>query len=198
MVTLTANDDHDLVDRCRRGELAALDAIVEQHAAGLYRLVHGITRSAGETEAVLNDVLAGLLGPRDTLEPGTPLQIRLYRQALQTLRARRGARAAPDARLDAWLPRYRPDGHREGDRAFVTADWSGWAEGQLLDAGAHGALRETDEALGDVDRAMLVLASEGLSAEAIGAIVDAPPRAVRDRLHRIRMALRERIARALA
>jgi DNA-directed RNA polymerase specialized sigma24 family protein len=45
---------------------------------------------------------------------------------------------------------------------------------------------------------MLVLASEGLSAEAIGAIVDAPPRAVRDRLHRIRMALRERIARALA
>ena len=45
---------------------------------------------------------------------------------------------------------------------------------------------------------MLVLASDVLPAETIGAIVGAPPTAVRARLHRIRMALRERIARRLA
>jgi RNA polymerase sigma factor (sigma-70 family) len=198
VTTLTTNREHDLVDRCRRGDVAALDAIVEEHAADVHRLVHRITGRAGETEAVLNEVFAGLLLRGNTVEPGTPLQTWLYRQALQAVLARRGARAAADARLDAWLPRYRPDGHREGDRAFVTADWSAWADGRLLDAGARDALREIHEALGDVDRAMLVLASDGLSAETIAAIVGAPPTAVRDRLHRICMALRERITRALA
>jgi RNA polymerase sigma-70 factor, ECF subfamily len=92
-----------------------------------------------------------------------------------------------------------PDGQRAGDCSFLLADWSGTPEDELLAGEARNAVNRALAGLPDGDRAVLVLRhlDELSTKETADVLCESAP-AVKSRLYRARMALRESITRGLA
>ena len=189
--------DGALVERLRGGDAAALEALMERYAARVYRLAHGITNNGADAEEVVQDVFLTIFRKIHTFEGRAALGSWIYRITTNAaLIKRRGKRTEVEVSLDSQLPAFLPDGHRAGDMAFVLADWSQTPEADVLSGETRRILSQAIDALPDQYRAVLVLRDiEGLSNEEVAEIVSESVAAVKSRLHRARMALRERLAR---
>jgi RNA polymerase sigma-70 factor (ECF subfamily) len=189
-----------LLDGLRGGDDTALERLMERHAARVYRVALGITRSAPDAEEVVQDVFASLVRAIDTFEGRSALATWLYRVAANAaLAKRRGKRAQVEVLLEDCLPTFREDGHREGDRAFLLADWSANPEEVLLTGESRRVLELALDRLPAHFRAVLVLRDvEDLSNEEAARLLGESVSSVKSRLHRARMALREQLTRALA
>ena len=189
-----------LLDGLRGGDDTALERLMERHAARVYRVALGITRSAPDAEEVVQDVFASLVRAIGTFEGRSALATWLYRVAANAaLAKRRGKRAQVEVLLEDCLPTFREDGHREGDRAFLLADWSANPEEVLLTGESRRVLELALDRLPAHFRAVLVLRDvEDLSNEEAARLLGESVSSVKSRLHRARMALREQLTRALA
>jgi RNA polymerase sigma factor (sigma-70 family) len=106
-----------------------------------------ITESLGGRE-VVQDVFLTLFRKIDTFEGRAALGTWLYRVATNAaLIKRRGKRVELEMSLEDCLPTFRDDGHREGDRAMLVADWSGTPESALLSGEAREILEQALERL---------------------------------------------------
>ena len=188
-----------LLQRLRGGDTAALEALMEQHAPRVYRVVYGITQNAADAEEVVQDVFLTLFNKIHTFEERAALGSWLYRVATNAaLVKRRGRRSDREVSLDSLLPTFLPDGHRAGERDFVLCDWSRTPETVLLSQETREIVRRAIGILPEEYRAVLVLRDiEGLGNEEVAEIVGDSVAAVKSRLHRARMALREALSRAL-
>jgi RNA polymerase sigma-70 factor, ECF subfamily len=189
-----------LVERLRSGDAGALEALMQQYSARVYRLAFGITRNQADAEEVVQDVFLSLFRKGATFEGRSALGSWVYRITTNAaLNKRRGKRSEVEVSLDEHLPAFRADGHRDGSRAFLLADWSRMPDEELLTQEGRATLTKAIDGLPDRYRAVLILRDvEGLSneeaAEALGESVGS----VKSRLHRARMALREQLTRVLA
>jgi len=188
-----------LVERLRAKDAAALETLMERHSARIYRVAFGITRSHSEAEEVVQDVFLTLFRKIDMFEGRAALGTWLYRVATNAaLIKRRGKRVELEMSLEDCLPTFRDDGHREGDRVMLVADWSGTPESALLSGEAREILEQALERLPEHYRALLVLRDvEELSNEEVAEIFGESVSSVKSRLHRARMALREVLTRRL-
>jgi RNA polymerase sigma-70 factor (ECF subfamily) len=188
-----------LLDDLRRGDVTALESLMERHAARVYRVALGITRSAADAEEVVQDVFTSLVRAIGTFEGRSALATWLYRVATNAaLAKRRGKRAQLEVLLEDCLPTFREDGHREGDRAFLLADWSASPEEAFLSGESRRVLERALDGLPPHFRAVLVLRDvEDLSNEEVARALGESVASVKSRLHRARMALREQLTRAL-
>jgi RNA polymerase sigma-70 factor (ECF subfamily) len=186
-----------LVARLRAGDAAALEALMERHAARVYRVARGITRSDGDAEEVVQDVFLTLYQKIGAFEGRSSLGTWMYRVATNAaLIKRRGKRAEVEVSLEDHLPSFRDDGHREGERSFLLADWSQRPDDELLQGEARRVLDEAVQALPEHYRAVLVLRDvEGVSNEEAAEVLGETVASVKSRLHRARMALREQLTR---
>ena len=186
-----------LVERLRGGDPAALEALMERYAPRVYRLAYGITRNQADAEEVVQDVFLNLFRKIDSFEGRSALGTWIYRVAAnQALIKQRGKRFEVDVALEEQLPTFLADGHREGDRAWVLADWSPTPEAELLSAETQAILKRAIDALPDHYRAVLVLRDvEGLPNDEIAEALGESVPTVKSRLHRARMALREEVTR---
>src|ERR687888_1468419 len=104
-----------------------------RYAARVYRLAYGITRNAPDAEEVVQDVFLQIVNKGAGFEGRAALGSWIYRITTNvSLNKRRGKRRELETSLDELLPRYRADGHRDGDRAYLLTDWSGTPERELL------------------------------------------------------------------
>jgi RNA polymerase sigma-70 factor (ECF subfamily) len=189
-----------LVERLRAGDAAALEALMEQHAARVYRVAFGITRNQADAEEVVQDVFLTLFRKIETFDGRAALGTWLYRVATNAALIKcRGKRAQVEVRIEDYLPTFLEDGHREGDRSFLLADWSGTPESDLLAGEARRILAEAIGRLPEHYRAVLVLRDvEELPNEEVARLLGESVEATKSRLHRARMALREILTRSLA
>jgi RNA polymerase sigma-70 factor (ECF subfamily) len=189
-----------LVERLRGGDPVALEELMERHAARVHRLVYGITRSFADAEEVVQDVFLTLVRKIDSFEGRSSLGTWIYRIAANAaLNKRRGKRSEVEVSLEEHLPRFKEDGHREGDRTFLMADWSRTPEEELQSGVARSTLRQAIDGLPEHYRAVLVLRDvEELSSEEVAEALGESVASVKSRLHRARMALREQLTRALS
>jgi RNA polymerase sigma-70 factor, ECF subfamily len=194
-----AHTDWALVERLRAHDTAALETLMERHSSRVYRVAFGITRNHPEAEEVVQDVFLTLFRKIDMFEGRAALGTWLYRVAANAaLIKRRGKRVAMEVSLEDCLPTFRDDGHREGDRAMLVADWSPTPESELLSGEAREILDRALERLPEHYRALLVLRDvEELSNEKVAEILGESVSSVKSRLHRARMALREILTRQL-
>jgi RNA polymerase sigma-70 factor (ECF subfamily) len=192
--------DLSLVERVRQGDAAALELLMDRHAARAYRVAYGITRNHADAEEVVQDAFLILYRKAGSFEGRAALGSWLYRVvANAALMKRRGRRPEREISIEERLPRFDEGGARMGDRDFVLADWSQDPEAELLSGETRRILEQSIGALPDDYRAVLLLRDvEGLSSEAVAEIVGISVPAVKSRLHRARMALREDLTRALA
>ena len=195
-----ATSDVDLLVSLGRGEAGSLEALAERYGPRIYRLAFGITRNQADAEEVLQDVLLTLARKGGSFEGRSALGSWVYRVTTNVaLNKRRGKRLEVETSLEGLLPVFKPDGHRDGERAFVLADWSQSPEEELLSAERRRVLQQAIDSLPEHYRAVLVLRDvEGLSNESVGEFLGESIPSVKSRLHRARMVLREQLTLALA
>ena len=188
-----------LIQRLRARDASALEVLMERHAGRLYRVAYGITRNDADAEEVVQDAFLALFRKIDSFEGRAALGSWLYRVTTNAaLIKHRGKRAKLEVSLEEQLPTYLADGHREGDRSFLLADWSETPEETLLNGEARKTLERALDRLPDHYRAVVVLREvEGLDNEEVAKILGESVPTVKSRLHRARMALREELTRAL-
>ena len=189
-----------LIERLRSRDATALETLMEQHAGRVYRVAFGITRSHSDADEVVQDVFLTLFNKIDSFEARAALGSWLYRVATNAaLIKNRGKRAKVEVKLEDCLPTFQADGHRAGERSFLLADWSQNPEEDLLSKETRATLDRAIRTLPDHYRAVLILRDiEELSNEEIAEIVGETVAAVKSRLHRARMALREFLTRSFA
>jgi RNA polymerase sigma-70 factor (ECF subfamily) len=188
-----------LIDGLRAQDPSALEALMDRYSPRLYRVAFGITRSPGDAEEVVQDTFLTLFRKIDSFEGRSALGTWLYRVAANAaLIKRRGKRAEVEVSLEDYLPTFKADGHREGDRSLLLADWSATPERELLSGEAREIMEEGLALLPEHYRAILVLRDvEELSNEEVAEALGESIASVKSRLHRARMALREVLTRRL-
>ena len=187
-----------LIDQLRGGDTAALEGLMEQFAPRAHRLAFGITRNEADAEEVVQDVFLSLFRNIDGFEGRAALSTWIYRITVNAaLIKRRGKRVELEVLLEDHLPTFREDGHREGDRSLLLADWSETPEEELLSNESRRAVRRMIAGLPDHYRVVLLLRDlEELSNEETAEILNDSVASVKSRLHRARMALREQVTRS--
>jgi RNA polymerase sigma-70 factor, ECF subfamily len=188
-----------LLQRLRAGDTDALEILMRQYSARVYRLAYGITRNPADAEEVAQDVFLTICRKGESFEGRSALGSWIYRMTVNTaLNKRRGKRQEVETSLEAELPTYLEDGHRAGARAYVLADWSQSPESDLLRGETRAVLDRAIDSLPERYRAVLILRDvEELSNEEVAEMLGESVSSVKSRLHRARMALRETLTRHL-
>jgi len=189
-----------LLDRLRTGDGTALEELMNLYAARVFRLAYSVTRNEADAEEVMQDVFITVFRKHDTFQGRSALASWIYRVTMNAaLNKKRGLRAEAGTPLEDLLPAFKADGHREGDRSWVLADWSQNPDQVLLSAEAKAVGGAALDRLAPHYRAVLVMRDvEGLSNEEVAAVLGESVAMVKSRLHRARMALREQLTRAYA
>ena len=189
-----------LVERLREGDASALEALMERYASRIFRIARGIARTDADAEEVVQDVFLTLARKIEGFEGRAQLGTWIHRVATNAaLLKRRGKRVQLEVSLEENLPTFLDDGHREGPRPYLLADWSRTPEAELLDGEARAVLSRAIDQLPESYRAVLILRDvEELSNEETARILDESVSTIKSRLHRARMALREQLTRHLA
>ncbi len=181
----------DLVARLQAGQEAAFEALLAQYQHRIYRLAWHLTRNREDAEEVVQDTFFSVYRKIGDFKGRAALGTWLYRiatnSALMRLRRRR---PEPHLSIEEELPGFAGD----GGHARPVADWSDRPDDPLLAQELRQVLQEAIAALPPIYKAVVVLRDiEGLSnqeaAEALGTTV----LAVKSRLHRAHLALRERL-----
>jgi RNA polymerase sigma-70 factor (ECF subfamily) len=193
-------DEADLIERLRRADPHAIETLMERFAAKAYRLAHGITKNPADAEEVVQDVFAAIVLKIASFQGRSALWTWIYRVTTNAaLNKRRGKRRELEVPLEPDLPTFKADGHRDGDRAFLLADWSERPDEVLLSKEGRAMVNDALARLPDDYRAVVVLRDvEELSNEEAAEVLGETVGSVKSRLHRARMALREQLTRLLA
>jgi RNA polymerase sigma-70 factor (ECF subfamily) len=184
--------DAELVERLKTGDREAFGALLRRYQGKVYRLAMNMTRSPQDAEEVTQDVFLAVYRKIGDFDGRAAFSTWLYRVASNAaLMKLRGRRSEPHLSIEEEGPAFAPDGHF----ARPVADWSELPEDQLLSAERRRVLEQAIDALPPDYKAVVVLRDvEGLSNPEVAEILGATVLAVKSRLHRARLALRERLA----
>ena len=185
--------DTSLVEALRRDDPAATDQLVERYGSRVYRLAVRITGVDQDAEEVAQDALWTVVRKIHTFKGESAFGSWVYRIAANTayekLRARR--RTTNEIALDDVLPSLDADG-----RHFAPMeDWSS----RVDELAVHGELRReltaAIEALPPDYRTALVLHDvEGVANSEIAETLGVSLSAVKSRVHRARLFVRQRFS----
>lgn len=185
--------DHDaeraIFERLRAGDKSACAECVELHSAGLYRVALRLLGSEAEAEDVLQEAFLSAFKAIDSFSGrstlGTWLYRILYNAAMMRLRRNRPTVSVDAPEMD--------DGETETPRALF--DWCCLPERDFETAEARAELERAIGELPEKLRTVFVLRElEGLSTEETAEALDVSVQAVKTRLHRARLRLRERLS----
>jgi RNA polymerase sigma-70 factor (ECF subfamily) len=197
-VSATRRDpDAALVDRLRREDPQAAETLVETYGDRVYRLAVRITGSNEDAEEVAQDALWTAARKIGTFKGDAAFGSWLYRitanAAYQKLRARKGRML--EISWEDLLPAMDGDG-----RHFEPMDdWSPRVDEHALQGELREVLRQAIEALPpDYRTAFVMHDMEGLSNPEIAGTLGISLPAVKSRVHRSRLFLRQRLMQYLS
>jgi len=184
--------DAELVERLKGGDEEAFSALLRRHQGKVYRLAMNMTRNVQDAEEVTQDVFLAVSRKLGAFDGRAAFSTWLYRVATNAaLMKLRGRRPEPHLPIEEAGPTFAADGHF----ARPVADWSELPDDRLLAAESQRVLGQAIEALPPDYKAVVVLRDiEGLSNQEVAESVGTTVLAVKSRLHRARLALRERLA----
>ena len=183
-------------ERLQRDLLAqapdAAETLVHQYGARIYRLARRITGNPEDAEEVSQDVLWTIVRKIGTFKGESALGSWIYRitanAAYEKLRGRRGKE---DVSWETLLPGFDADGHL----VDPGRDWTQSVEDPVLQAEARRRLREAVDSLpADYRTAFVLHDMEGLPNPEIAELLGISLPAVKSRVHRSRLFLRQRLA----
>jgi RNA polymerase sigma-70 factor (ECF subfamily) len=177
--------DESLLAAARRGDRPALERLLERHQAEAYRFGMRMCRDPEDAKDVLQDTLLAMArGIRD-FRGASSLSTWLYTIARSfCIKKRRRSKSVAH------------DEERGFDgNALAGADPAAPPDDALAAKQVRVALEQAIAALEPMYREVLLLRDvEGLTAPQVAEVVGATPQAVKSRLHRARLSVREKVA----
>jgi len=191
-----ALDDGALLDRLRAGENSAYEELVRTYGGRLLAVARRFLRSEDDARDAVQDAFLSAFRSIDRFEGNARLSTWLHRivvnAALMKLRTRR---RKPEQSIEELLPGFLENGHLERPASpWRQTELDGVEREQL-----RGLLEENIGRLPEGYRNVLMLRDiEGLDTQETAEVMGLSEGAVKTRLHRARMALRELLAPHLA
>ncbi len=191
-----ADDDSVLLARAQGGDPLAFEQLVERHRGQVFGLASRMLNSADDAAEVTQEAFLAAFRHLPEFRGDSAFGSWVYRIAanfaLMRLRHRKVANEVEE-------PEGSPQFNDRGSLIDSIADWGRDAEGQTLDAELRTAIEQASRGLPEAYRQVFVLRDlEGLPYEEIATLTNTSLAAVKSRLHRARLSLREAIDRFYA
>ena len=183
--------DQQLLLQAQGGDISAFEELVERHRDLVYGLALRMTRSEADAAEIAQDTFFSayqhLKDFRGQAAFGSWVHRIAANHALMRLRHRRVVEKSEDALAE-------PGFTRMGILRRPPQQWERPADEQALDAELGGAIERATDRLPEGYREVFLLKDvEGLSYEQIAEITGDSVAAIKSRLHRARLSLREAI-----
>jgi RNA polymerase sigma-70 factor (ECF subfamily) len=179
--------DQQLVEQVRAGDRRAIETLLERHQARIFRFGLKMCREEEDAKEVLQETLFAAARSLPEFRGASSLSTWLYTIARSfCIKRRRTSKFAPDevASLD-----------EDAGAAVQVADLRRGPEEEVAGRQIGAVLHEAIGALDPMHREVLVLRDvEGLSASEVAEVMGLSVEAVKSRLHRARLAVRDRVA----
>jgi RNA polymerase sigma-70 factor (ECF subfamily) len=187
---LAALPDSELVRMAQAGETRAFDELVRRYQDKVYRLSYKILRHEDDAAEALQDALLSAYRGLKNFKAESTFSTWLYRvatnAALMKYRKRR----------DGHVSLERSQSDNEDAEPLALPDWSAQPLDELLDTETREVMQEGIDRLPEELRVVFVLRDvEGLSNGEVSEVLDLSIPAVKSRLHRARLQLRNRLDR---
>jgi RNA polymerase sigma-70 factor, ECF subfamily len=186
--------DLGLVARAQKGDYAAFEELVMRHSEKTYALALGMLRNAQEAEDVVQDTFLNVFQRLNTFRGESAFTSWLYRIAANNaLMKIRKKKREPIESIDNLLPTFKED----GAHVAMPGVWAGRSADKLIDDKKLAkALEDALARLPPQYRVVLLMRDvDGLSNEEISDVMGLSIPAVKSRLHRARLAVREELDR---
>ena len=184
----------DLARRLLAGDPEAFDSFVEHFQAKVFQYSYLMCGHREDAEEVAQETLFKVFESLNQLREPERLKPWVFRIARNMcLMKRRKSVFAPaqELSLDEFLPEMTGSG---GDRKLQIADWSALPETEMLRSELRQAIHLAVNELPDIYRAVFLLRDmEELTTEETAEILDVTSDVVKTRLHRARLALRQKL-----
>jgi RNA polymerase sigma-70 factor (ECF subfamily) len=185
--------DADLVTSAQHGETRAFDELVRRYRDKVYRLSFKILRNEDDAAEALQDAFLSAYRGLRNFKAESTFSTWLFRittnASLMKYRKRR----------DNVVSLEQSQNPTEGAEALQLPDWSTQPLDELLDSETREVMDEGKALLDEDLRTVFILRDEeGLSNAEVAEILDLSVAAVKSRLHRARLRLRDRLSRYFA
>ena len=184
-------EDAALLARLRAGDGAAYERWVRASAPRVLRVLRRLLRNEQDAQDATQDAFLSAFRHLASFDGSARLSTWLHRIAVNAALMRlRSKRRHPEESIDERLPRFDADGQHE----HAPWAWAARGDAALGSAEIRKAVRAAIDELPDLHRDVLLLRDieELTTAEAAAALGITIP-ALKTRLHRARLALRERL-----
>jgi len=185
--------DADLVISAQKGDTRAFDELVRRYRDKVYRLSFKILRNEDDAAEALQDAFLSAYRGLRNFKAESTFSTWLFRittnASLMKYRKRR----------DNVVSLEQSQNPSDGAEALQLPDWSTQPLDELLDSETRQVMEEGKAQLDEDLRTVFTLRDEeGLSNAEVAEILDLSVAAVKSRLHRARIALRDRLNRYFA
>lgn len=184
-----ADDDMTLVAACRRGDVSAFDELVKRYDRRLFRIAHHVTRNREDAQDVVQEAFLRAFRYLDQFQGNSQFSTWLVRITInQSLMKVRKAHRKKEVQLDQ-------EGFTEmGEFSLDAVDWAPNPEERYRSSELRAILVNALETLQPGLSLVFVLRDvEGLSTEQTSAALGLTQAAVKTRLMRARLQLRDRL-----
>lgn len=185
-------DDRQLLADAQRGDIGAFETLVERHRDHVWGLAFRMLRSEADAAEVAQDTFLSAFQHLPEFRGDAAFGSWVHRIAaniaLMRLRHRKVAAQAEEELRG-------PEFNERGSLVEVpSGEWARDSEEQVLDAELGRAIRQATDTLPESYRQVFLLKDvEGLSYEQIAEVTGDSVPAIKSRLHRARLGLREAI-----
>lgn len=192
MARVPPTTDEELVAGLLRGDPRAVEMLVDRYGAWIHRVASRLLADARDAEEVTQDVLMTVVRKIGTFKHEAKFSSWVYRIAANAAYERvRSRRSRPETSLEPLLPVF----DDEGRHVARVQDWSKGLDDPAVAAEVRSALERGIGRLPEEYRTVLVLRDvEGLTNEDVAGALGLTLAAVKSRLHRARLALRQQLA----
>ena len=187
--------DGELLAGLRAGSSSAVDELLGLYQGKIFNLAMSILKNESDAEEATQDVFMTVIRKVGTFQGNSAFYSWIYRICVNTCLMRlRGKRRNETVSIEEFMPVFTD----EGMHASPMDDWSKEVERDALNEELGQMIRKYTEELSEKYRVVFVLSDvEGLSNEETAKILGLTVPAIKSRLHRARLYLREQLSRYL-
>ena len=192
MTQTSVQDDRELLARAQAGDMSAFESLVGKHEDKVYGLALRMTRSEADAAEITQDTFLSAYQHLSEFRGEAAFGSWVHRIAANNALMRLRRQKVVDIVSDELAG---PEFTERGSLADAPeSDWSKRADDKILDDELGRAIQAATDGLPEGYRQVFLLKDmEGLSYEEISEMVGISIPAVKSRLHRARLALREAI-----
>ena len=184
--------DADFVQRLKDHDPTAMEELVDAYSNKIYNLAIGMLKKEQDAEDIVQDTLLQVFEKIHTFREEAALPSWIYRIAINFcyMKLRKGKRN-DYIPIEDYMPRFEKSGMHE----TPVNDWSGKVEDKVLRKEMGEIITENMDKLSEKYKTVIVLRDiQGFTTEEVANITGMTIPAVKSRLHRARLFLRERLS----